>query len=439
MRPTVLVVAAVLSTITAAAAVLAQPQASPTTAIPGVQQAPGPRSAQPGPRLRDTGGRPPAAPAGTSTLTGPRHYLRRATGRRRPRHGRRRGAVADGDDRCARPVQPHGTARRPLLRDGVEARIREHHLRPAARELAGYAGAAGRRRDARHQHPAATRRRDHRHGPRRARRAGGQRLRAGHALHPGRGRAPANAGRRRQHRRSRHLPGALAAARRLLRLRHLPWLRSAERRAADPAADRQRPPHDGNATSAGARQQMATRLADLQAQMPAQTEPATGYASVCFPGSSLTASTMVPVSVGEEKGGVDLQLQLTPVARVEGMLVAPPGRRAAQRSGAWQTTTSRTPIDRNFAQVDEPGEFVFQSVPPGRYTIVARSMPGNHGPPGPLALLPAAAPPVGERQYRRRRSGHQRPRAGAAARRDAHRPGRVPGHLDAAAGGSSPG
>ena len=43
-----------------------------------------------------------------------------------------------------------------------------------------------------------------------------------------------------------------------------------------------------SAPSAGARQQMATRLADLQAQLPAQSEPATGYASVCFPGSSPT-------------------------------------------------------------------------------------------------------------------------------------------------------
>ena len=80
-----------------------------------------------------------------------------------------------------------------------------------------------------------------------------------------------------------------------------------------------------NAPSAGARQQMAIRLADLQAQMPAQSEPATGYATVCFPGSLPTASTTIPVSAGEEKSGIDLQLQITHVARIEGQVVVPPG------------------------------------------------------------------------------------------------------------------
>ena len=66
MRPTALVAAAVLS----AVVVAAQPQATPPP-VPGVQQTPGPRSpAQPAAPVRDTAGRPPAAPPGTSVLTG---------------------------------------------------------------------------------------------------------------------------------------------------------------------------------------------------------------------------------------------------------------------------------------------------------------------------------------------------------------------------------
>ena len=139
-----------------------------------------------------------------------------------------------------------------------------------------------------------------------------------------------------------------------------------------------------NAPSAGARQQMATRLAELQAQMPAQNEPATGYANVCFPGSSPTPSTMIPVSAGEEKGGIDLQLQMTHVARIEGQLVVPPGVEA--RTVALNLVSeddAATPIDRSFAEVDEQGKFVFQSIPPGGYKILARSMPRSPGPPGP--------------------------------------------------------
>ena len=61
------------------------------------------------------------------------------------------------------------------------------------------------------------------------------------------------------------------------------------------------PPRIDKAPSPGMRQQMATRLAELQAQLPAQSEPATGYSNVCFPGSSPTPSTMIPVGAGEER------------------------------------------------------------------------------------------------------------------------------------------
>jgi hypothetical protein len=136
-----------------------------------------------------------------------------------------------------------------------------------------------------------------------------------------------------------------------------------------------------NAPSAGMRQQMATRLADLQAQLPAQNEPVTGYGNVCFPGSSPTPSTMISVSAGEEKAGIDIQLQLTHVARIDGLLVAPPGESLGNiQLGLVPADDGATPINRSFADTSEPGKFVFQSVPPGQYKIVARSMPMNMGP-----------------------------------------------------------
>ena len=139
-----------------------------------------------------------------------------------------------------------------------------------------------------------------------------------------------------------------------------------------------------NAPSAGARQQMAIRLADLEAQVPAQSEPATGYATVCFPGSLPTASTAIPVSAGEEKSGIDLQLQITHVARIEGQIVVPPGvePRSVQLNLV-SADAAGAPVEPSFAQIDEQGKFVFQSIPPGGYKIVARSMPRNPGTPGP--------------------------------------------------------
>jgi hypothetical protein len=144
-----------------------------------------------------------------------------------------------------------------------------------------------------------------------------------------------------------------------------------------------------NAPSAGARQQMATRLSELQAQMPAQSEPATGYANVCFPGSAPTASTKIPIAAGEEKGGIDLQLQITHVARIEGHVVVPAGvePRSVQLNLAGADEAA-TPLDRPFAEMDEQGRFVFQMVPPGSYKIFARSMPRPMGPPGPGSTPP---------------------------------------------------
>jgi hypothetical protein len=148
-----------------------------------------------------------------------------------------------------------------------------------------------------------------------------------------------------------------------------------------------------SAPSTGARQQMAMRLSELQAQMPAQSEPAIGYGNVCFPGSSPSASTKIPVAAGEEKGGIDLQLQITQVARIEGQVVAPSG--VEPRSVQLNLTSAdeaATPIDRPFAEIDEQGKFVFNSVPPGGYKILARSMPRPPGPPGPGA--PPAQQPL---------------------------------------------
>ena len=160
---------------------------------------------------------------------------------------------------------------------------------------------------------------------------------------------------------------------------------------APPALDRLQEVVAAMATQPGATGQVATTvLADrigaaaaAQAEA-AQDEPTTGYAPVYFPGTTMTNNaTSVPLNVGEERLGVDFQLQLVAMARVEGMVIYPSG----QEPGGLQIQLVNVGDDvggigGNSARVDRDGKFRFSNVAPGQYTLVARTGgPGaNDGP-----------------------------------------------------------
>jgi hypothetical protein len=127
---------------------------------------------------------------------------------------------------------------------------------------------------------------------------------------------------------------------------------------------------------------MLERLKVLQAERVDQTEPSLGYAPVCYP-SSAAPSASVTIGAGEERSGIDLQMVMIPVARIEGTVVAPGG--TAPRS--LQLTLVNA--DENMGDVDRQGtglqqsngQFSFQNVSPGRYSIMARTT--TFGPPLP--------------------------------------------------------
>jgi len=137
-----------------------------------------------------------------------------------------------------------------------------------------------------------------------------------------------------------------------------------------------------NAPSAAARQAMLDRLKVLQAERVDQTEPNLGYAPVCYP-SSAGPSAAITIGAGEERSGIDLQMVMIPVARIEGTVVAPGG--GAPRS----VQLTLVNADENMGDVDRQGtgvqqsngQFSFQNVSPGRYSIMARTM--AYGPPLP--------------------------------------------------------
>ena len=65
----------------------------------------------------------------------------------------------------------------------------------------------------------------------------------------------------------------------------------------------------------------------LQSQMPPQEEQSTGYSPVYFPGTVSTAQAgTVTLNLGEERTGVDFQLQRVAMARIDGIVVNSTGQ-----------------------------------------------------------------------------------------------------------------
>jgi uncharacterized protein (DUF2141 family) len=131
---------------------------------------------------------------------------------------------------------------------------------------------------------------------------------------------------------------------------------------------------------------MAAEIVALQQRMPESgEESAPGYAPVCYPGAAVSAATPVTLGVSEERPGIDFQLQLAPLARVEGTVVNSTGAELGEinvtLSDAQQTGLSMSNIS---AQADTSGRFRLMNVPPGQYRVTARAtiVPSRQQPTG---------------------------------------------------------
>ena len=147
------------------------------------------------------------------------------------------------------------------------------------------------------------------------------------------------------------------------------------------------------------RLQERSRSASISARPPAgraQTAPEANtptfaFVPVFFPGTALSSEAQpIRLAAGEERSGVDVVLKLVPAATIEGTVVGPGGVPAS-------VALTLTPLDRQLAvsglpsgtvpaltlPPDPNGRFRVSSVPPGRYTITARSTseanPGARG------------------------------------------------------------
>jgi protocatechuate 3,4-dioxygenase beta subunit len=138
---------------------------------------------------------------------------------------------------------------------------------------------------------------------------------------------------------------------------------------------------------AQAPQMLAERVAQLKATVSAAVEDdqGTGYAPVYYPGTTSPASaSMVSVGAGEEKGGIDFQYQVVPIARVDGIVTSTTGQMPPNVQVMLVNSAFDVPgLNPGGTRVDQNGAFTIQNVPPGQYTLVARATinPGREGGP----------------------------------------------------------
>jgi hypothetical protein len=108
------------------------------------------------------------------------------------------------------------------------------------------------------------------------------------------------------------------------------------------------------------------------------TAPSTGYAPVFYPSTTLAMSaSAVPLGPAEEKGGVDIQLQLVPLGTITGQVA---GDARAIQSTTIELSDSNTGLPGLSAKTTRPGpdgRFTFTGVTPGQYTLTAKSGGGT--------------------------------------------------------------
>jgi protocatechuate 3,4-dioxygenase beta subunit len=125
--------------------------------------------------------------------------------------------------------------------------------------------------------------------------------------------------------------------------------------------------------------EISDRVAVLQQQLAqANDTPNVAYAPVYYPGAmAVSTASAIPVAAGEERAGIDFQLQLVRTARVEGSVVNADGTIPTGVQVALSDRGSGLDvpgIGMNMSRVGPDGRFSFSAVAPGQYTVEARAV-----------------------------------------------------------------
>ena len=135
------------------------------------------------------------------------------------------------------------------------------------------------------------------------------------------------------------------------------------------------------------------RTAPANATDSTTSAPSVNYAPVFFPGSTaLSGATKITLEPGEERAGIDFNLQFVPTARVSGTVTDVDGQPAANAQIVATLVTEAYSLDLfkgtiGSAPLDAEGRFSYAGLSPGQYVITARTSP-----PASAATDPASGP-----------------------------------------------
>jgi hypothetical protein len=143
--------------------------------------------------------------------------------------------------------------------------------------------------------------------------------------------------------------------------------------------------------------------------LPPPSDATMGFAPTYYPGSiDVIDAASVIVAAGEERGGIDIRTRLVPMVRVVGQVSVPFGEpltniQVTLRPSASAASPGALIGIQPSTRVTPAGQFMFNSIPPGRYTVTARTQPGAVGgggsgrggvpPPDPQPPAAPTAPP----------------------------------------------
>lgn len=110
---------------------------------------------------------------------------------------------------------------------------------------------------------------------------------------------------------------------------------------------------------------------------PAATAPAASvrYAPVYYPGTTrINEATGVLLAAGDDRAGIDMQVQVVQTSKVEGMVLTSDGQPAANASVNLSTAAGQASLQfASGGRVGADGRFAIANVVPGRYTLTALS------------------------------------------------------------------